>query len=84
MRRLSFVTVVEVVLIVTSTLVKTLHSQEFLEYTDEEGINHFSMIVPAHKTESSFIPEEILFATLKIILNPANYPLLIHCNKGKV
>ena len=69
---------------VTSSLVKTPHSEEFLEYVEEEGIEHFRIIIPAHKTPSSIIPIDILFETLKVILNRANYPLLIHCNKGKV
>lgn len=67
-----------------STLVKTPHSEEFLEYVEEHGIEHFRIIVPAHKNTSSVIPIEMLLETLKIILNRANYPLLIHCNKGKV
>ena len=74
----------EAILIETSTLVKTPLSEEFLEYIEEEGIEHFRIVVPAHKNTSSIIPIETLFETLKIILNPANYPLLIHCNKGKV
>ena len=72
------------VLIVASTLVKTPHSEEFLEYVEENGIEHFRIIVPAHKNPSSVIPIDILLETLKIILNRGNYPLLIHCNKGKV
>lgn len=75
---------VKLVLIMTSTLVKTPHSEEFLEYVEEEGIEHFRIIVPAHKNPSSIIPIDTLLETLKIILNHSNYPLLIHCNKGKV
>ena len=51
---------------------------------EEDGIEHFRIIVPAHKNSSSVIPIEMILETLKIILNRANYPLLIHCNKGKV
>ena len=72
------------ILIVASTLVKTPHSAEFLEYVEEERIEHFRIILPAHKNPSSLIPVETLFETLKVVLNRANYPLLIHCNKGKV
>ena len=68
----------------TRSLVKTPHSEEFLEYVEEGGIEHFRIIVPAHKNPSSIIPIETLLETLKIILNHSNYPLLIHCNKGKV
>lgn len=75
---------IELVLIVTSTLVKTPHSQDFLEYVEEEGIEHFRILIPAHKNPSSIIPIETLLETLKIMLNRAKYPLLIHCNKGKV
>lgn len=67
-----------------SSLVKTPHSEAFLEYVEEKGIEHFRIIIPAHKNPSSIIPIDMLFEALKIILNPANYPLLIHCNKGKV
>ena len=72
------------VLIVASTLVKTPHSEEFLDYVEEEGIEHFRIIIPAHKSPSSIIPIETLLETLRILLNRANYPILIHCNKGKV
>lgn len=75
---------IEVVLIVTSTLVKTPHSKDFLEYVEEEGIEHFRILIPAHKSSSSIIPIEAVLETLKIMLNRAKYPLLIHCNKGKV
>lgn len=75
---------IEVVLIVTSTLVKTPHSEDFLGYVEEEGIEHFRNLIPAHKDTSSTIPIETLLETLKIMLNRAKYPLLIHCNKGKV
>ena len=74
----------EPILMVTSTLVKTPCSEDFLEYVEEEGIEHFRIIIPAHKNPSSIIPIDTLLETLKIILNRANYPLLIHCNKGKV
>lgn len=72
------------VLIKTRTLVKTPHSEELLEHVEEESIEHIRIIVPAHKNPSSIIPIDILLETLKIILNRKNYPLLIHCNKGKV
>lgn len=75
---------VAVVLIMTSTLVKTPHSEDFLAYVEEKGIEHFRIIIPAHKKPSSIIPIGTLLETLKIILNHSNYPLLIHCNKGKV
>lgn len=65
------------------TLVKTPHSEEFLDYVEEKDIKHFRIIIPAHKNPSSTIPADTLLEALKIILNPANHPLLIHCNKGK-
>lgn len=68
----------------TRTLVKTPHSQEFLDYVEEKSIEHSRIIIPAHKTPSSIIPIDTLLETLKIILNKSKYPLLIHCNKGKV
>ena len=71
-------------LTVSRTLVKTPHSQEFLEHVEEKGIEHYRIIIPAHKNPFSIIPIDTLLETLKIILNQANYPLLIHCNKGKV
>lgn len=84
MRDSSLLLVVKAVLIVISTLVKTPPSEDFLEYVEEEGIEHFRIIIPAHKNPSSIIPIDILFEALRIIVDRANYPLLIHCNKGKV
>lgn len=72
------------VLMMTSTLVKTPHSEECLAYVEENGIQHFRILVPAHKNPSSIIPIDTLLEILRIILSQSNYPILIHCNKGKV
>ena len=72
------------VLIMISTLVKTPHSEECLAFVEENSIQHFRILVPAHKSPSSIIPIDTLLEILRIILNHSNYPILIHCNKGKV
>lgn len=50
----------------------------------ENGIQHFQIPIPAHKEPSVIIPPQNIIEALKIMLDPINHPLLIHCNKGKV
>ena len=39
---------------------------------------------PAHKADVDCIPVDAMRDVLAILQEEANYPLLIHCNKGKV
>ena len=68
-----------------STLVNEKNeSAEFDNFVDENGINHIRVEVPAHKNPEVVIPIDIITRVLKVMLDKSNYPLLVHCNKGKV
>ena len=68
-----------------STLVNEENeSAEFDNFVDENGINHIRVEVPAHKNPEVVIPIDIITRVLKVMLDKSNYPLLVHCNKGKV
>ncbi|MCJ1350926.1 MAG: hypothetical protein MMC33_000908 [Icmadophila ericetorum] len=65
------------------TLVSGDYPAENVEFMHDCGIQHFQIPIPAHKDPLMRIPLENIRAALKIILDPNNRPLLIHCNKGK-
>ena len=55
-------------------------NSDFLESIDAKI---FEFGVQGNKEPFVEIPEEVYVAALREILNPANHPMLIHCNKGK-
>jgi hypothetical protein len=59
-------------------------SAEFAKFVHDNGINNIRIEVPAHKNPEIVIPIDIITRVLKIMLDKSNYPLLVHCNKGKV
>lgn len=69
-------------------LVRTLVPEEYptenVQFMRECGIQHFQIPIPAHKDPLVRIPLENIRASLRIILDSKNHPILIHCNKGKV
>ena len=68
-----------------STLVNEKNENaEFDDFVDENGINRIRVEVPAHKNPGVVIPIDIITRVLKVMLDKSNYPLLVHCNKGKV
>lgn len=67
-----------------STLVGEDYPAENVVFMEENGIQHFQIPIPAHKDPSIVIPAESIAKALKIISDRSNYPLLVHCNKGKV
>lgn len=74
-----------VVLTQGSTLVGTKNeTTEFTDFLCDEGIRHVRIEVPAHKKPEIVIPIDIIIKVLTIMSDSSNYPLLIHCNKGKV
>lgn len=55
-----------------------------VKFMEENRIQYFQISIPAHKDESVVIPPERIAAALRILLDPRNHPILVHCNKGKV
>ncbi|KAL9098126.1 MAG: hypothetical protein Q9163_006156 [Psora crenata] len=64
------------------TLVKTQFDIQVTQYLKEANIKHYRILIPAHKNGNVIAMEDIA-QVLRIVTNPLNHPVLIHCNKGK-
>lgn len=53
------------------------------DFFEKEGIQLFQMGMSGNKEPFVKISSELITEALKIVLNPANHPILIHCNRGK-
>lgn len=56
-------------------------SQE--EFFRKEGIQLFHLGMAGNKEPFVIISSELITEAIKIVINPANQPILIHCNRGK-
>ncbi|KAL9604940.1 MAG: hypothetical protein Q9219_000128 [cf. Caloplaca sp. 3 TL-2023] len=65
------------------TLVPQDYPPENVAFMKENGIQHFQIPIPAHKSEAVTIPLQSIANALEILLNPEMHPVLVHCNKGK-
>lgn len=65
----------------------TLILEEYPEvnnkFLSKNNISLFQFGVPGNKEPFCIIPEDIICNALSVLLNKANHPILIHCNKGK-
>ena len=57
---------------------------EYDNFIAEDKIHHIRIEVPAHKNADSVISIEIILQVLRVMRDKSNYPMLVHCNKGKV
>ncbi|KAK7732753.1 tyrosine-protein phosphatase siw14 [Botryosphaeria dothidea] len=64
------------------TLVKEDCPESYTRFIVENGIRHYRVHIPANKGRVCITPEAMAQA-LMVVLDRSNYPLLIHCNKGK-
>lgn len=65
------------------TLVPQDYPAENIAFMKENHIQHFQIPIPAHKSEDIKIPLQSIANALEVLINPKNYPILVHCNKGK-
>jgi protein tyrosine/serine phosphatase len=65
------------------TLVPENLPVEYANFISTNGIAHHQIHVLANKDENVFTDVDTINKVLELLLEPANYPLLIHCNKGK-
>ena len=65
------------------TLVPETLPLEYANFLSSNGIVHHHIPILANKDEERFTDAETVNSVLSIMLDPENYPLLIHCNKGK-
>lgn len=66
------------------TLVPEPLSAEYSMFMRENNIRHVQIHIPANKDGIISITPERMGMALAVVLNRANHPMLIHCNRGKV
>ena len=65
------------------TLVPEPLGFEYENFISSNGIIHHHIPILANKDPKVFSTAETVQKVLNLMLDPANYPMLIHCNKGK-
>ncbi|SCW01944.1 LAFE_0E10704g1_1 [Lachancea fermentati] len=64
-------------------LIPEEYPQENREFMEDAGIKLFQVGMSGNKEPFVNIPSDILTRALEVAINPANHPILIHCNRGK-
>ncbi|CAI4756127.1 ADE_G0046110.mRNA.1.CDS.1 [Saccharomyces cerevisiae] len=64
-------------------LIPEEYPQENLNFLKLTGIKLYQVGMSGNKEPFVNIPSHLLTKALEIVLNPANQPILIHCNRGK-
>lgn len=64
-------------------LIPEEYPQAQLEFFEKEGIKLFQLGMSGNKEPFVKISSELITKAMKIVINPANQPILIHCNRGK-
>lgn len=64
-------------------LVPEEYPSENVEFLKENGINLFQVGMSGNKEPFVNVSDETMTSALKIAVDPANQPILIHCNRGK-
>lgn len=65
------------------TLVPERLPFEYENFISSNGIIHHQIPILANKDPKVYTCDETVNQVLKLILDPSNYPMLIHCNKGR-
>ncbi|KAE8146702.1 tyrosine phosphatase family-domain-containing protein [Aspergillus avenaceus] len=65
------------------TLVEEPYEASHLDFLKENRIAHLRIIVQPNKDLAEKTPDHVINGILEILLDKANHPVLIHCNKGK-
>ncbi|EHY57364.1 tyrosine-protein phosphatase siw14 [Exophiala dermatitidis] len=56
---------------------------EYENFISSNGIIHHHIPILANKKPDVYSSDETVNQVVKLMLDPANYPMLVHCNKGK-
>ncbi|KAF2430687.1 protein-tyrosine phosphatase, partial [Tothia fuscella] len=64
------------------TLVPKPFPDSYIEFMETHGIRQIVVHIPANK-EVVCVDAPTMMKALGVVLDKSNYPLLIHCNKGK-
>ncbi|ODQ81508.1 hypothetical protein BABINDRAFT_170279 [Babjeviella inositovora NRRL Y-12698] len=64
-------------------LISEPYPDENLAFLEQQNVQLFQYGMPGNKEPFVKIPETSITQAIKTILDPANQPVLIHCNRGK-
>lgn len=64
-------------------LIPEPYPQENQQFVEENNIRFHQIPISGNKEPFVNIPQAGITEILKVVLNPENHPLLIHCNRGK-
>lgn len=64
-------------------LIPEEYPQSHEEFFEKEGIKLFQLGMAGNKEPFVKISADLITDAMKVLLNPANHPILIHCNRGK-
>ncbi|RLV87240.1 Tyrosine-protein phosphatase SIW14 [Meyerozyma sp. JA9] len=64
-------------------LIPEEYPQMHKDFFEEEGIKLFQMGMSGNKEPFVKIPPDLVTEAVKVVLDPRNQPILIHCNRGK-
>ncbi|KAG5358035.1 Tyrosine-protein phosphatase SIW14 [Yarrowia sp. B02] len=64
-------------------LIPEIYPEENLAFMKENNIQFFQVGMSGNKEPFVHVPHDVITRALEIAINPANHPLLIHCNRGK-
>lgn len=64
-------------------LIPEIYPDENLQFMKENDIQFFQVGMSGNKEPFVHVPHDVITRALEIAINPANHPLLIHCNRGK-
>lgn len=67
-----------------STLVAGPYPESHRRFVEENGIQHFQVAIEPNKDPFVTISHCSISFALGVLLDKTNYPILVHCNKGKV
>lgn len=63
------------------TLVKKDIPEDYRAFMESQGIQHF--VIDMQGTKKEPISQAMMASIMELVLNPANHPVLLHCNHGR-
>lgn len=64
-------------------LIPEEYPETHMEFFKKEGIQLFQLGMSGNKEPFVKISSDLITEAVKLVINPANQPILIHCNRGK-
>lgn len=64
-------------------LIPEPYPDENMKFLEDNNIQFFQVGMSGNKEPFVHVSHETITKALEVVLNPANHPLLIHCNRGK-